>query len=106
MLWVAYRRRPAGLRSVPVAATIPASWLVVAVVIVLIAACTTIYPYGATHFSSTESEARFVSVVMPLYGGAAVLLRRRPALASMVVSVSVVAAVLFQVLYNLGYWMT
>jgi hypothetical protein len=86
--------------------TVPPTWLIIAAVSVLIAACTTIAPYGSTHFSSTESEARFVSVVFPLFVGAALLFRRRAGMTLALITVSVTAALLFQILYNLGYWLT
>ena len=86
--------------------SIPASFLVVTLGIVLIAACTTIYPYGSSTFASTEGEARFVSVVFPLFLAAGYLLRRRPGLLVWVVGLSAAAALLFQALYNFGYWMT
>ncbi len=41
--------------------------MVVAVGIVLIAACTAIYPYGNTPFYSTEGATRFVSTCFPCY---------------------------------------
>jgi hypothetical protein len=84
----------------------PATWLIIAAGIVAISACTTIFPYGSTHFSSTESEARFVSVAWPLFAGTAWVFRRRAGMTLAVITVSVSAAVLFQVLYNLGYWLT
>lgn len=85
---------------------IPVSWVVVSVVIVGIAACTTIYPYGSTHFASTEAEARFVSVAIPLFGAVSLWLRRRPGLTTVMLGTSIVAALFFQALYNLGYWVT
>jgi hypothetical protein len=84
----------------------PASWLSVAGVMVLIAACTTIYPWGATHLSSTEGEARFVTVALPLFGVIAYALRRRTGITMAVITATVSAALLFQIMYNLGYWVT
>ncbi len=101
-------RRARRVRRLPAlrATALPATWLVFAAVIVLVAACTTIYPYGNTHFSSTESEARFVSLAVPLFAGAALLLRRWAGTTLAVVTASVMAAAFFQMLYNLGYWLT
>lgn len=84
----------------------PVVWVVVAAVIVLIAACTTIYPWGNTPYASTEGEARFVSIAMPLYAGLGVFLARYRSVAMVVVPAAVAVAVAFQVLYNLGYWVT
>lgn len=84
----------------------PASWLVTAGVIVLIAACTAIYPWGSTHYFSTESEERFIMVVVPLFAGAGVFLRRWPGLVTAVVATSIVLAVVFQTMFNLNYWVT
>jgi hypothetical protein len=99
------RARGWGLQAVR-ELTFPATWLIIATGIVAISACTTIFPYGSTHFSSTESEARFVSVAWPLFAGTALLFRRRAGITLALITVSVSAAVLFQVLYNLGYWLT
>jgi hypothetical protein len=87
-------------------ATIPVAWVVVAAVIVLIAACTTISPYALPQYASSEGEARFVSIAMPLYIGAAVLIRRRASLIALAIGGSVIVALIFQALYNLGYWVT
>ncbi len=87
-------------------ATIPWAYVIVGAVIVLIAACTTISPYALPQYASSEGEARFVSVVMPLYVGGAVLIRRWASLISLSVGGFVVLALLFQALYNLGYWVT
>lgn len=84
----------------------PASWLVTAGVIVLIAACTAIYPWGSTHYFSTESEERFIMVVVPLFAGTGVFLRRWPGLVTAVVATSIVLAVVFQTMFNLNYWVT
>lgn len=84
----------------------PLPWLAVTTIILAVAACTTIYPYGSTHLSSTEGEARFVAVAMPLYGGLSYLLRRRPGLALAAVCTSAAVAVVAQMMYNLGYWVT
>jgi hypothetical protein len=104
--WLERRRLdPAPAATAP-PFSIPSPFVIVAVGIMLIGACTTIYPYGASHFASTEGEARFVSVVFPIYIAGGYLLRRRPALLFWVLGFSVAAALLFQALYNLGYWVT
>jgi hypothetical protein len=86
--------------------SVPLPFIVTAVVIVLIAACTTISPYALPTYASSEGEARFVAVAMPLYLSGALLVRRRPALICFALGGCVVAALLFQALYNLGYWVT
>lgn len=86
--------------------SVPSSFVVVAVGIVLIAACTTIYPYGNTPFYSTEGAARFVSTCFPMYVAGGYLVTKRLGLLAWVVAASVVLAILFQALYNLGYWVT
>lgn len=88
------------------AAVIPWPYLIVGLVIVLIAACTTISPYALPQYASSEGEARFVSVIMPLYLGGALLIRRWASLISLSIGGFVVLALLFQALYNLGYWVT
>jgi hypothetical protein len=85
---------------------IPTSFVVVAAVIVLLAACTTIYPYGLSTYASTEGEARFVSIVFPLYVAAALLIRRHAVLIAWAVGGCVALALLYQALFNLGYWVT
>ena len=100
-----YRARAQGSQLVS-GVVVPPAWLTIGTVIVVIAACTTIAPYGSTHFSSTESEARFVSVAFPLLAGTALMFRRRAGMTLAVLAVSMTAALLFQVLYNLGYWLT
>jgi hypothetical protein len=87
-------------------ATIPPSYVIVSVVIVVIAACTTISPYALPQYASSEGEARFVSIAMPLYVSGALLIRRWASLISLAVAGSVILALLFQALYNLGYWVT
>jgi hypothetical protein len=110
--WVARRPRLAANHLPPQpdqaqsASHFPLAWLLSAGLIVLLAACTTIHPYGRTPFYSTEGEERFVVAAMPLFGGLGVLLRRRAALTSIALSASVVLAVVFQLMFNLGYWVT
>jgi Mannosyltransferase (PIG-V) len=86
--------------------SVPSSFVVVAVGIVLIAACTTIYPYGDSHFYSTEGEARFVSTCFPMYVAGGYLATKRFGVLAWVLAASIVFAILFQGLYNLGYWVT
>jgi hypothetical protein len=100
--WRSGRLTSAGVGSL----SVPLPFIVAAVVIVLIAACTTISPYALPTYASSEGEARFVAVAMPLYLSGALLVRRRPALICFALGGCVVAALLFQALYNLGYWVT
>jgi len=85
---------------------IPVSFAVVTFVIVLLAACTTISPYALASYASSEGEARFISVAVPLYIGAALLVRRSAALISLFLGGSIILALLFQAMYNLGLWVT
>ena len=85
---------------------VPLTFVVVMLVIVGIAACTTISPYALPTYASSEGQARFISVVFPLYVAAALLVRRYVALIGLAVAGSVALALLFQALYNLGYWVT
>jgi hypothetical protein len=87
-------------------APVPVSFVVVSFLIVLLAACTTISPYAKPVWASSEGEARFVSVAMPLYVGAALVVRRSAFLVAFAVGTSVILALLFQAMYNLGYWVT
>jgi hypothetical protein len=88
------------------AGPIPLSFLIVTFVIVLLAACTTISPYALPSYASSEGEARFVGIALPLYVSGALLIRRHAALVCFAVAGSVAIALLFQALYNLGYWVT
>jgi hypothetical protein len=88
------------------AGPIPLSFLVVTLAIVLLAACTTISPYALPTYASSEGEARFVSIAFPLYVSGALLIRRHTALICFAVGGCVSLALLFQGLYNLGYWVT
>jgi hypothetical protein len=85
---------------------IPVSFVVVALVIVVLAACTTISPYALPTYASSEGEARFVSVAAPLYVSGALVIRRSTGLICFVVGGSVILALVFQAMYNLGYWLT
>jgi hypothetical protein len=87
-------------------APVPVSFVVVSFVVVALAACTTISPYARPVWASSEGEARFVSVAVPLYVGAALLVRRSAALIAFAVGTCAVGALLFQAMYNLGYWVT
>jgi hypothetical protein len=86
--------------------TIPISFVVVTFVIVGLAACTTISPYALPTFASSEGEARFVSIAFPLYLSGALFIRRSAALVSFAIGGTVIVALLFQAMYNLGYWVT
>jgi len=85
---------------------VPVTFVVVMLVIVGLAACTTISPYALPTYASSEGQARFISVVFPLYISAALLVRRYAALICVAVGGSVILALLFQAMYNLGYWVT
>lgn len=85
---------------------IPISFLIVGGVIVVLAACTTISPFGRPNFASSEGEARFVSVAFPIFVAAALLLRRRITLTFGLLATTTALALLFQALYNLGFWVT
>jgi Mannosyltransferase (PIG-V) len=91
-----------GLETGPV----PVSFVVVALVIVGLAACTTISPYALPTYASSEGEARFVSVAAPLYVSGALVIRRSIGLICFVIGGSVILALIFQAMYNLGYWLT
>jgi hypothetical protein len=111
LAWLCVSRWPSGARRAgapPVgeSAPIPVSFVVVSSVIVGLAACTTITPYARPVWASSESLARYVSVAMPLYVGAALLIRRSVGLVVFAVGACAVAALLFQAMYNLGYWVT
>jgi mannosyltransferase PIG-V len=114
MVWMwRYRARSAGVPELSVepvtsseGAPIPVSFLIVSFVIVLLAACTTISPYALPTYASSEGEARFVSIVMPLYLSGALLVRRHVALICFAVGGCISLALLFQGMYNLGYWVT
>jgi hypothetical protein len=84
---------------------IPVTLVVLAAIIVLIAACTSI-PWGPPGYASTEGEARFVSIAIPLYMSGALVIRRYPSLICVAIGGSVIAALLFQALFNLDYWVT
>jgi hypothetical protein len=98
--------RRTGLIEVSERAPIPVSFVVVTSVIVLLAACTTISPYGLSTFASSEGEARFVSVATPIYVAGALLIRRYASVICWVIGASVILALVYQALYNLGYWVT
>jgi hypothetical protein len=112
-MWMLRARRhemplfgPSAMTSANEDGPIPVTLVVFATVIVLIAASTTIFPYGLSTFASTEGEARFVSIAMPLYMSGALVIRRYPSLICMAIGGSVIASLLFQALFNLGYWVT
>ncbi len=90
-----------GLR--PAGARVPAPWIVVLGGVVLIASGTVIHQAG---YASTESAARMVSVAFPLYVGLALVLRRRQWPLVLGLGLSMAAAIVVQVLFNLGYWVT
>jgi hypothetical protein len=85
---------------------IPVSFVVVSTIIVMLAACTTISPYALPTYASSEGEARFVSVAVPLYISGALIVRRSAGLICFALGGCVILALLFQGMYNLGYWVT
>jgi hypothetical protein len=87
-------------------APIPIAYVVVAFLIVGLATVTTIAPYAAPQWASSEGEARFVGVVMPLYVSGALAVRRWASLTSLAIGGFVVVTLVFQALFNLGYWIT
>jgi hypothetical protein len=86
--------------------SVPLPIIVVAALIVLLAACTTISPYALPTYASSEGEARFVAIVMPLYLAGALLIRRWAGLICFTIGGCIVISLVFQALYNLGYWVT
>ncbi len=111
LAWFCVSRWPSGARRAgpaPVGelAPIPVSFVVVSFVIVALAACTTISPYARPVWASQREQAR-------LRQRRHAALRRRgarhPSLVGLVVfavGTCAVAALLFQAMYNLGYWVT
>jgi hypothetical protein len=96
--------RLAGLGWTP--RSIPLPMVAVTVFIVLLAACTTISPYALPQYASSEGEERFVAVVMPLYLSGALMIRRWTGLICLALGSFVVLTLVFQAMYNLGYWIT
>jgi hypothetical protein len=96
--------RLAGLSWTPM--SIPLPLVVVTVLIVLLGACTTISPYALPQYASSEGEERFVAVVMPLYMTGALMIRRWTGLICLALGSFVVLTLVFQAMYNLGYWIT
>jgi hypothetical protein len=106
VIYASYRRGSSGShRKTNAGIQLPLEWLVMAVVMWLIMACSAIYPYG-THYASTEGEARWVIVMFPLFAAVALMVRRLPGMAMALVMASAAAALLYQGLFNFGYWMT
>jgi hypothetical protein len=85
---------------------IPISLVVVTFIVVLLATCTTISPYALPTYASSEGQERFVSIAVPLFVAGALVIRRRPSLVAFAVGGSVIVALVFQAMYNLGYWVT
>ena len=83
---------------------VPIAWMVVLAGITLLASATAIRAPGGP--VSTEAAARLVSVAFPLYLGLALVVRPRAVVAGIAVGVFVVAALVTQVLFTLGYWVT
>ena len=85
---------------------IPLPLVVIAVVIVALAACTTISPYALPQYASSEGEERFVAIVIPLYLAGALMIRRWTGLICVALWGFVILTLVFQAMYNLGYWVT
>ena len=83
---------------------VPIAWIVLLAGIVLVAATTVVRAPGAP--ISTEADARLVGVAFPLYPGLLLLARRRPAVVGAGLVLSAAAALVTQVLFVFGYWVT
>ncbi len=83
---------------------IPLLWIVVLAGITVLATSTVIRTPGGP--ASTEGTARLISVAFPLYAGLLLPVRRWPALVVVGIGVSVAAAMVTQILFNQGYWVT
>lgn len=83
---------------------IPVPWIVVLAGIVVLATSTVIRPPGAP--TNTEGTARLISVAFPLYAGLCLSVRRWRAPILIGLGVSVAAALVTQILFNQGYWVT
>ncbi len=88
----------------PIGARIPVAWIVVLGGIAIIAASTVIHAPRSS--ISTEGQARLVCVAFPLYPALYLMARRWQALLIIGIAGSIAAAVLFQMMFNLGYWVT
>ena len=93
-------RDPNSADHVPV----PIAWIVVLAGITLLASMSVVKVTGAP--ANTEAAARLVSVAFPLYVGLYLLVRRWQAPIIIGLSLSIAAAVLTQIMFNLGYWVT
>jgi hypothetical protein len=93
-------RDPNSADHVPV----PVAWIVVLAGITLLASMSVVKVTGAP--ANTEAAARLVSVAFPLYVGLYFLVRRWQAPIIIGLSLSIAAAVLTQIMFNLGYWVT
>jgi hypothetical protein len=100
VLAVRARRTPGS----SIGARIPLAWLVILGGILLIASSTAIRTPGT--LANTEGVARLLGVAFPLYVGLYLLVRRWQAPIVIGLGVSVAAAVVTQVLFNLGWWVT
>lgn len=81
---------------------LPLSWIAILAGILVTLSVTSIRFAGS--LISTESDARLMSVAFPLYPAFYLMVRRWRVLVVAGVIVSVGAAVLFQAMFNLGYW--
>jgi Mannosyltransferase (PIG-V) len=83
---------------------VPIFWMVLLAVIIATASATVIHAPGGP--VSTEAVARLVSVAFPLYVGLTLMVRRWRAPVVAGLALSIAAALVTQVLFNLGYWVT
>jgi hypothetical protein len=80
------------------------AWIALLAGAVIMASVTVVRAPGTP--VSTEAGARLVGVAFPLYVGSYLLIRRWQAPVIIGLGLSITAAVLTQILFNLGYWVT
>lgn len=83
---------------------VPVAWIAVLAGIVILASTTIVRTPGGP--ASTEAAARLVGVAFPLSVGSYLMVRRWPAPVIIGLGLSITAAVLTQIMFNLGYWVT
>jgi hypothetical protein len=112
LIIVALRHRTAASPAEPAPAAlaggeptaVPILWIIVLGGITLIVSATAIH--GTDGPVSTESAARLVSVAFPLYPGLYLMVRRWQAPIILGIALSVTAALVTQILFTMGYWVT
>ncbi|MHB1711271.1 MAG: mannosyltransferase family protein [Acidimicrobiales bacterium] len=82
--------------------TIPLSWIIILGGILGTLSVSSIRFAGS--LISTESDARLLSVAFPIYPALHLMVRRWSVLLAAAVVISIAAALLFQAMFNLGYW--